>query len=122
MKLNDIEIPPNDLQDVFANHFKEKVENIVSEGNINPNVYNGTRKLFVTNLDFMTEDNILDAVLALKIKNSEGFDRIPQRFLIDGISVLIKPLTVLFNLIYNTKKVPDQWLVSKIIPIFKKGT
>ena len=49
------------------------------------------------------------------------FDRIPQRFLIDGITTLIKPLTVLFNLIYRTKKVPDQWLMSKITPIFKKG-
>ena len=30
-------------------------------------------------------------------------------------------LTVLFNKIYSTGLLPDQWKVSKIVPIFKKG-
>ena len=31
------------------------------------------------------------------------------------------PMTDLFGAIYRTGKIPDQWKVSKIIPIFKKG-
>ena len=57
----------------------------------------------------------------LKIKNSEGFDRIPQRILIDGMSELIKPFSILFNLIYTTNQIPEQWHMAKITPIYKKG-
>jgi hypothetical protein len=55
----------------------------------------------------------------LKAKNSEGFDRIPQRILVDGAEVLIKPISGLIKLIYETGKVPDQWLIAKTIPVFK---
>ena len=67
-------------------------------------VYNGRKKVNSTNKNFMTENEILEAVKSLKMKNSEGYDRIPQRILIDGIEHLIKPLTILFNKIYEDKK------------------
>ena len=34
---------------------------------------------------------------------------------------MLNPLSVLFDKIYLTQKIPEQWKVSKIIPIFKKG-
>ena len=37
----------------------------------------------------------------------------------DGMEVLLPPLTKLYELIYNLRQVPDQWLVSKTIPIYK---
>ena len=51
-------------------------------------------------------------VRQLKIKNCEGYDRIPQRFLIDGIDILINPLSQLFSLIYRDKLIPKQWLIA----------
>ena len=121
MTLNDLPIPKIDLQDTIANHFKSKIDNIVNESTINANVYNGKKKLNVNNLDFMDESNIMEAVKSIKLKNAEGYDRIPQRFLIDGISILILPLKILFSMIYKSKLLPEQWLVSKILPIYKKG-
>ena len=59
--------------------------------------------------------------MSLKVKNSTGYDRIPQRVLIDGVVSLIGPLTTLFKLVYESKKIPDQWKVSKTIPLHKKG-
>ena len=47
----------------------------------------------------------------IKIKNSEGYDRLPQRIIVDGATVLINPLTTLFNKIYHQKTIPDQWLI-----------
>ena len=52
------------------------------------------------NLDFMTKTDIISCVKMLKVKNCEGYDRIPQRVLIDGIDLLINPLTKLFSMIY----------------------
>ena len=34
---------------------------------------------------------------------------------------LIRPLTTLFKLVYESKKIPEQWKVSKTIPLHKKG-
>ena len=50
----------------------------------------------------MSEVNIRKAILSLKLKNSEGYERIPQRILLDGGAMLIKPFSKLFNLIYTT--------------------
>ena len=72
--------------------------------------------------NFMSQDDILVCVKQLKIKNCEGYDRIPQRFLIDGIDILIEPLSQLFSQIYKDKTIPEQWLIAKITPIHKKDS
>ena len=41
---------------------------------------------------------------SIKVKNSEGFDRIPQRILVDGANELKLPLSILFAKIYDKKK------------------
>ena len=68
----------------------------------------------------MTENDVLVAMKTLKIKNCEGHDRLPLRILADGTRYLLKPLSKLFNLIYKTRQIPEQWLISIIIPIHKK--
>ena len=77
--------------------------------------------MLVDNAMFMTSDKISECIDGLKLKNTEGFDRIPQRILIDGRDFLMGPLTVLFGMIYRDQVIPGQWLMSKIIPIHKKG-
>ena len=67
---------------------------------------------------FMTRSNVLDCVSKIKLKNTEGYDRIPQRILVEGRDL---PLTELFRLIYRDKTVPGQWLISKVVPVHKKG-
>jgi hypothetical protein len=57
----------------------------------------------------------------LKSKNCEGPDRLPLRILKDGATVLSRPLSVLFHKIYERKEIPEQWKVSKVIPLHKKG-
>ena len=69
----------------------------------------------------MTCENIRRAALSIKMKNSEGDDRIPQRVLIDGIEILLGPLTNLFKNVYEKKEIPEQWKMSKITPVHKKG-
>ena len=121
MNINGKQIPNQDLADEFAQMFENKINNLVSEISIDQNVYNGSRKINEQDKNFMTRENIRNAISTLKLKNSEGFDRIPQRILIDGMQLLIEPFTVLFNQIYSSNIIPEQWSMSKITPIFKKG-
>jgi hypothetical protein len=53
-----------------------------------------------------------------EIQNSDGFDRIPQRILIDGADMLSLPLHNLMKLIYDEMKITDQWLVTITIPVY----
>ena len=63
---------------------------------------------------FMDPVSIKECILSLKMKNSEGFDRIPQRCLIDGVEHLVTAFNGLFKRIYDQSAVPSQWLVSMI--------
>ena len=48
--------------------------------------------------EFMTRDKVYECIKQLKPKNSEGYDRIPQRILLDGIEALSTPFSKLFKL------------------------
>ena len=121
MSFNNQEIPPSELPDVFAKFFKSKVQSIVDEQVVNDSVYNGKRKIWTTDHHFMSLNNIITVVKTLKDKKCEGHDRIPQKIIKDGIDILKFPLSYLFDQIYTQKKIPEQWLIAKITPIFKKG-
>ena len=70
----------------------------------------------------MTEKDVKLCLSKLNNKKCEGFDRIPVCMLLDAHVTILPPLVVLFNEIYKTCKIPDQWKVSKIIPTFKNGS
>ena len=51
------------------------MSDLAKEIKIDGNVYNGTKKIVAENKIFINRDLLWEC---LKIKNSEGFDRIPQ--------------------------------------------
>jgi hypothetical protein len=118
---NGIKITNKNVPNVVAAFFDNKVERLAQNTSIDPDIYNGYRKICCNNSCFMKREDIIECVSTLKIKNSEGFDRIPQRIIKDGIDILIDPITSLFKSIYETKLIPDQWKVAKVCPIFKKA-
>ena len=122
MYYKDKRILEGEVANCFANYFEEKVEKIVNSAVIDPLVYKGKTKMIAAISNFMSPPEILECVKQLKIKNCEGYDQIPQRFLIDGIDILISPLSKLFSLVYRDKQIPEQWLIAKITPIHKKET
>ena len=67
----------------------------------------------------MTDNDVKLCLGELK-KKCEGFNRIPVCMLLDARKIIQSLMAVLFNEIYKTCKIPDQWKVAKIRPIFKK--
>jgi hypothetical protein len=79
-------------------------------------------KLFdVKGRNFMTKLQIAGVLKDLKVKNYEGYDRLPLRILNDGSEILLDTIADLFDKIYKEKKVPMQWKIAKILPLHKKG-
>jgi sarcosine oxidase/L-pipecolate oxidase len=58
---------------------------------------------------------------SLKSNNCHRYDNIPLVVLKDGAEVLASPFSKLFAKIYQTKELPDQWKISRTLPLFKKG-
>ena len=58
---------------------------------------NGKKKLIADNLMFMPTYEVRKSIESIKLKNTEGFDRIPQRVLVDGVEQLLPPFAKLFE-------------------------
>jgi hypothetical protein len=115
-----VKIPETNAPDEVAEFCDNKVKRLVRESVIDPNIYNGSTQFLSNDIFFLGKETVLDCVVSLKIKNSESYDRIPRRVLKYGINQLITPLSCLFKLIYETKTIPDQYEISKIITILKR--
>ena len=96
-------VDEHERSDYFAAFFSDKVEKITRETIVDQNVYNGYRKLAADNQMFMSFSEVEKCIKSIKIKNCEGYDRIPQRVLNEGIEHLLSPLSILFRSIYNSK-------------------
>ena len=100
MFLGNVAVPADKIAVCFADFFDSKVKNLVTYTGVDPNVENGIQKSVKGDGDFMTRDRVYQCIKQLKVENSEGYDRIPQRILLDGVDALISPLASLFSMIY----------------------
>jgi hypothetical protein len=85
------------LVDRFAEFFDRKIKKVVSETNIDHKMFNGNRKLFCNEGFFIDRNSVKEYIESLVTKNSEGYNRIPQRIIKDGCEVLIDPFNELFK-------------------------
>ena len=69
----------------------------------------------------MTKQDVEKCMSEFGSKKCEGFDRVSVCTLFHGKMPLLEPMAALFDNIYKTKTVPEQWKIAKIILIFKKG-
>ena len=113
------EIHTDQVAERFANFFDTKIKNIINSTEVDDGVYNGSNKAKSEVKFFMDPLSVKECMQSLKVKNTEGYDRIPQRVLVDGVDVLVDPFSKLFDKIYHEKSIPKQWLIAKTIPIYK---
>ena len=111
----------SEASSAFANYFKLKVKKLEEELVIAPEVWNGEKILNSAEINFMTPNKVVECLKETKTKNCEGYDRLPLRVLKDGAPVLAEPLSSLFQKIYEEKNIPEQWKISKVTPLLKKG-
>ena len=55
------------ISESFALFFENKVKDIVDSTGVNPDVYNGRRKMNGDDSMFMTRDNIIECISGLKV-------------------------------------------------------
>ena len=70
---------------------------------------------------FISNDEIIKSVNHLKDKIIRTPENIPSYFIKRTIHSLILPISLIFNCSLATFSVPNQWKVSYVIPVHKKG-
>ena len=70
----------------------------------------------------MTRKYVEECLSQLASKKCEGFDRIPVCAIYHSRAPVIEPMAALFDNIYKTKIIPEQWKIAKIVPIFNMCT
>ena len=68
-----------------------------------------------------TEHEVNAFITNLNAKKTSGHDECPARLLIDGASVIAKPLAYIFNLSFMFGVFPKVFKLAKVSPIYKKG-
>ena len=97
MTLGGVQVSEHELPSSFAKFFANKVNVITNGVAVDPAVYNGKKKLDAGNHMFMTTNDVKKCLESIKLKNTEGYDRIPQRVLVDGMEHLLCPFAKLFE-------------------------
>jgi hypothetical protein len=69
----------------------------------------------------VTEEEVLKVNSTLKGKFSAGYDEIPDNIVKQCIQFIKKPLTFIFNLSLCSGISPNQMMIAKVRPIYKKG-
>ena len=68
-----------------------------------------------------SQEEVLDLLYTYKLKTAAGPDGVSSRMLQETARSISSSLTELFNLSLKKAKVPDQWKISNMTPIFKSG-
>lgn len=68
-----------------------------------------------------TENEILKQIMRLKPEKSPGPDGITNECIKVAKTLLLTPITILWNKILDENVVPHQWMTSEIILLYKKG-
>jgi len=112
-----------EMAENFIDFFLKKVD--LNVGDYKPkcwrDVCNGLRIVEHDRwVDFSLEE-ITKAFNRLTSKKSAGMDAIPGFVLKELMQTLLIPVQILFNLIMETKRVPEIWKIARITPVLKKG-
>ena len=68
-----------------------------------------------------TEDDVLDLLKCIDTTKATGPDGISPKLLYEAGYSIVPSLTKLINLSLKTSKVPKDWKIANVIPLFKKG-
>ena len=74
------------------------------------------------NLASVSENSILTILKGTKVSKAAGLDNLSGRFLKDEAKFLSKPISDLCNLSITSEKFPESCKVTKLKPLYKKGS
>lgn len=121
-KIENLNEVVNEFNSFFVNVGPKLAENI-EKHNLGPQ-NGGTRGSRVLQSMFIgdvSENKILSIVNALKNKTSTDTDGLDMIIVKKTIDCIVKPLSYIFNLSFQTGIFPNRMKVAKVVPLYKDG-
>ncbi len=119
---------PEEIANYFNNYFAtapgiitETIPPPLIEEEENDPVINENIPLFKLSDQPVCVDEILGAVKLLEPKTSQDRDSISMFLIKNTIDTIVEPLRYIFNLSFNNGHFPENFKISKVIPIYKTG-
>ncbi|KAK6174541.1 hypothetical protein SNE40_017797 [Patella caerulea] len=103
----------NALNTFFAN--QSQIENPLDDP---PNVI--PHDVFIEDPFFSIEE-VSNVLLSLNINKATGPDHVNNRILKSSFKTLSKPLSILFNILFQFGTFPNIWKLANVVPVYKKG-
>ena len=118
---------------IFKNYFSSLAQNLVSkllclsniftESKIASYYYNNTVSKYLNfQLLETSPEKILSILKGLNPSKAAGIDNLSGKFLKDGAHVLARPMSQLCNLSIKLNSFPRSCKITKVKPLFKKGS
>ena len=117
---------------IFKNFFSNLARNLFLKlpeaskkfGKNSLHLYYKKFNLDKNNFSFCSVSNevVLKIILNLDLSKASGIDKISAKFIKDGATVLALPISQIFNLSIKLSSFPDDCKISKLKPLFKKGS
>ena len=63
---------------------------------------------------------VKEVMMKVKTDKATGYDNIPPRAIKESAEILCYPFSVLFNHILENSRIPQQWKLGVVSPVFKK--
>ena len=63
---------------------------------------------------------VKEAMMKIKTNKATGCDQISPRVIKESAEILCHPFSELFNYILNKSRIPEQWKLGEVTPVFKK--
>ncbi len=73
-------------------------------------------------LNYTTEEVVLKILQSINTTKAAGLDKVAGKFLKDGSSILVTPITEICNLSIKLSTFPNKCKPAKLKPLFKKGS
>ena len=121
IEITDKTIVANAFSEYYKHSAVKRIQEIKSDDNFREFLKRGNKRENEFRLHKINPDEVWSLLKQIQPKCSAGFDNIPTKIMIKSSAVLLSPLTLIINKIFESGKFPDTLKLSKITPVHKKN-
>ena len=107
---------PKDQAELMNDYF----QSVFTRTNIPPPAKESTGMTVLSDIE-VTTGKIIDAIERTREYSAPGPDKITNKILVELKSEIALPLAVLFRKSLDESHIPDEWRLSNVTPVYKKG-
>ena len=71
--------------------------------------------------EIFDDKSIFDLLMKINVNKAAGPDKIDSKLMKYCAKGLSRPLSILFNQIFKSGRIPDKWKLANVVPVLKKG-